>query len=85
MYYLACTCVKSRFPRLGAPIPPLDGFLHDNVHYTLAFDKKPIKITVRRTEQEPVNFVQKIRIGTTEEEAEEEPAEALERHAPKRS
>ena len=24
-------CVKSRFPRLGAPIPSLDGFLHDNV------------------------------------------------------
>ena len=31
MYNLARTCVKSRFPRLGAPIPPLDGFLHDNV------------------------------------------------------
>ena len=28
---LSRTCVKSRFPRLGAPIPPLDGFLHDNV------------------------------------------------------
>ena len=29
MYNLARTCVKSRFPRLGAPIPLLDGFLHD--------------------------------------------------------
>ena len=31
MYNLARTCVKSRFPRLGASIPPLDGFLHDTV------------------------------------------------------
>ena len=31
MYNLARTCVKSRFPRLGAPIPSLDGFLHDTV------------------------------------------------------
>ena len=30
-YSLALTCVKSRFPRLGAPIPSLDGFLHDTV------------------------------------------------------
>ena len=33
MYNLARTCVKSRFPRLGAPILPLDGFLHDNAAY----------------------------------------------------
>ena len=31
MRFLARVCVKSRFPRLGAPIPLLDGFLHDNV------------------------------------------------------
>ena len=29
MCFLARACVKSRFPRFGAPIPPLDGFLHD--------------------------------------------------------
>ena len=48
--------------------------------------QKPIKITVRRPEPEPADFVQKIRLGTTtEEEAEEEDsAEPLERHAPKR-
>ena len=48
--------------------------------------QKPIKITVRRPEPEPEDFVQKIRLGTTtEEEAEEEePTETLERHAPKR-
>ena len=47
---------------------------------------KTIKITVQRPEPEPEDFVQKIRLGTTtEEEAEEEePAETLERHAPKR-
>ena len=38
---------------------------------------------MRRPKQEPVDFVKKIRLGTTEEEAEEEPAEILERHAPK--
>ena len=27
--FLARVCVKSRFPRLGAPIPLVDGFLHD--------------------------------------------------------
>ena len=37
MYNLAHTCVKSRFPRLGAPIPPLDGFLHDNVSESVYF------------------------------------------------
>ena len=31
MCFLARTCVKNRFPRLGAPIPLVDGFLHDNV------------------------------------------------------
>ena len=46
--------------------------------------QKPIKITVRRPKQEPMDFVQKIRLGTTEE-AEEEPSETLERHAPKQS
>ena len=46
---------------------------------------KPIRITMRRPEPEPEDFVQKIHLGTTtEEEAEEEePAETLERHAPK--
>ena len=29
MYNLARACVKSRFPRFGAPIPLVDGFLHD--------------------------------------------------------
>ena len=29
MYNLARACVKSRFPRFGAPIAPVDGFLHD--------------------------------------------------------
>ena len=29
--FLARACVKSRFTRLGAPIPLVDGFLHDNV------------------------------------------------------
>ena len=50
--------------------------------------QKPIKITMRRPTPEPEleDFVQKIRLGTTtEEEAEEEElAETLERHAPKR-
>ena len=48
--------------------------------------QKPIRITVRRPEPEPEDFVQKIRlVTTTEEEAEEEePTETLERHAPKR-
>ena len=47
---------------------------------------KPIKIAVRRPELELVDFVRKIRLGTTmEEEAEEEDsAKPLERHAPKR-
>ena len=42
--------------------------------------QKPIKITVRRPEPEPADFVQKIRLGTTtEEEAkEEDSAEPLE-------
>ena len=46
----------------------------------------PIKIIVRWTEPEPADFVQKIRLGTTtEEEAEQEDsAEPLERHPPKR-
>ena len=30
MYNLARTCVKSRFPRSGAPIALVDGFLHDS-------------------------------------------------------
>ena len=48
--------------------------------------QKPIRITLRRPEPEPEDFVQKIRlVTTTEEEAEEEePTETLERHAPKR-
>ena len=29
MYKLERACVKSRFPRFGAPIPLVDGFLHD--------------------------------------------------------
>ena len=47
---------------------------------------KPIKITVRRPEPEPADFVQKIHLGTTsEEEAEQEDStEPLERHPPKR-
>ena len=47
---------------------------------------KPIKITMRRLELEPVDFVQKICVGTTtKEEAEEEDStEPLERHAPTR-
>ena len=47
--------------------------------------QKPIKFKVQRPEQEPVDFIQKIRLGTTDEEAEEEPAETLERHATKQS
>ena len=48
--------------------------------------QKPIKIIVRRPEPKPEDFVQKIPVGTTEEEeAEEELTEALGRHAPKRS
>ena len=47
--------------------------------------QKPIKFKIRRLEPEREDFVQKIRLGTTEEEAEEEPAETLERHAPKPS
>ena len=48
---------------------------------------KPIKITMRRPEPEPADFVQKIRLGTTtdEEAEEEESTEPLERHAPKQS
>ena len=47
---------------------------------------KLIKITVRLPEPEPTDFVQSIRLGTTsEEEAEQEDsAEPLERHPPKR-
>ena len=30
MYKLERACVKSRFPRSGAPIALVDGFLHDN-------------------------------------------------------
>ena len=47
---------------------------------------KPIKITVRRPEPEPEDFVQKIRLGTApEEEAEQEDsAEPLERLPPRR-
>ena len=47
---------------------------------------KPIKITVRRPEPKPADFVQKIRLGTnTEEEAkDEDSAKPLERHAPTR-
>ena len=46
---------------------------------------KRIKITVRRPEPEPTDFVQKIHLGTTtEEEAEQEDsAEPLDRHPPK--
>ena len=47
--------------------------------------QKPIKFKVRRPKQEQEDFVQKIHLGITKEEAEEEPAETLERHAPKRS
>ena len=47
--------------------------------------QKLIQFKVRRPEQEPEDFVQKIHLGTTKEEAEEEPAETLERHAPKQS
>ena len=38
--------------------------------------QKPIKFKVQRPEQEPVDFVQKIRLGTTDEETEEEPVES---------
>ena len=31
MYILERARVKNRFPRFGAPIPLMDGFLHDNV------------------------------------------------------
>ena len=47
--------------------------------------QKPIKFKVRRPKQEQEDFVQKIHLGITKEEAEEEPAETLERHATKRS
>ena len=40
--------------------------------------QKPIQFKVRRPEQEPEDYVQKIRLGTTEEEVEEERAETLE-------
>ena len=48
--------------------------------------QKPIKITVRRLEPELADFVQKTCLGTTtEEEAQQEDsAEPLERHPPKR-
>ena len=48
--------------------------------------QKPIKITVRRPELEPEEFVQKVRLGPTpEEQAEQEDsAEQLERHPPRR-
>ena len=47
--------------------------------------QKPIKYKVRRPKPEPEDFIQKIRLGTMKEEVEEELAETLERHRPKRS
>ena len=45
--------------------------------------QKPIKFKVWRPEQELVDFVQKIRLVTTDEEAEEEPTETLIRRSKK--
>ena len=45
--------------------------------------QKPIKIKLRRQDQEPENFIQKIHQETTKEETEEEPAETLVRHSKK--
>ena len=46
--------------------------------------QKPIKFKGRRLEQEPEDFIQKFRQETTNEEAEEEPAETLIRRSKKR-
>ena len=35
MYKLERARVKNRFPRFGAPIPLMDGFLHDNAQLPL--------------------------------------------------
>ena len=45
--------------------------------------QKPKKFKVRRLEQEPADFIQKIPLGTTDEEAEEELAETLVRRSKK--
>ena len=45
--------------------------------------QKPIKFKVRRPEQEQEDFITKIRQGTTNEEAEEEPHETLIRRSKK--
>ena len=44
MYKLERACVKSRFPRSGAPIPLVDGFVHNNVldlRNEVTFGKSP--------------------------------------------
>ena len=46
--------------------------------------QKPIKIKLRRQDQEPEDFIRKIRQETTHEEAEEEPTETLVRRSKKR-
>ena len=39
---MARACVKSRFTRLGAPIPLADGFLHDNGTLRFIQDLQPV-------------------------------------------
>ena len=43
MYNLESVCVKSRFPRFGAPIPLVDGFLHDNSLVELPKGKRALR------------------------------------------
>ena len=45
---------------------------------------KPIKIKLLKQDQEPEDFIRKIRQETTDEEAEEEPTETLVRRSKKR-
>ena len=48
MYKLERACVKSRFPRFGAPILLVDGFLHDNGALRFIQDLQPVnKVTIQ--------------------------------------
>ena len=48
MYKLERACVKSQFPRFGAPIPLVDGFLHDNGTLRFIQDLQPVnRVTIR--------------------------------------
>ena len=50
MYILERARVKNRFPRFGALIPLMDGFLHDNVTKVLQrfnmLEAKPVGLTL---------------------------------------